>query len=853
MADPPKTAPEATTGDKIRAYDRHGEKITIDKTEIGKLYALGGRIATKDDVAKHAQEEAERAVQARYDALPTVNKIAGAVTTAAGALTGNPLLVGSDNAPPTVAAYGAGVRQGFTGGLHAGVTRQAIDAIGGKAKGDQFAAQVEQERAASPIAYGAGEVAGMVGGSVLGEAGAARALPTAGASAVGSAAERAVASRLAGLAGRGALGRATATAAEMGVRGAIEGGALGASSYVGEQLLQDQELAADKLFAAIGTGAVLGGAGGAVLGGAGSLAASGVRAGVDAMGGMARRGLARAMASAEEATTALANGGTLEGQVNTRLKNLSNEFALDALGATKTQARAALEHADPAAVADYVRRVAITPAAEGGGVLGGSMKAAMSGRADDMLAAIQADKYGRIATGLSGSIKGTPARVNMMELVGHAEDIYAAMRKDPTKVAGAEAFLNRVRLEAGAVMESGKVVDGTIDAAEAFYLRSDMAKQAYELGKASGAAGDAYKTYLREWDRASIRALDEAAEKGGKSGLGDEIRHWKREWQLASAAEEMAEGGAERMTRNNTFGIRESIGAAVGLATGNPLGAAGTMLGGKLLRERGSAFAAHALSEIADRGLLAKWVQRVDDQIGKASKGLLQPPAKGLLKPADKMPASKALARAAIDRAAQFQADPEGYVEKATRQAEALGAAHPEIAQAIVQRQVQAAAFLAEKIPHMPDPDPLDPHPAPKMTASEQAELARYAWYVEKPERFFKEVSRGKVTYEGAETAQRLMPRAFAELQERTMEALATQMAKGAKIPYRQRLVLGTLLDVAATPSQRPDHGAFLQQNVASVLPSEQPPAAPARSRPVSIPTQRSALDRLEANGPGRR
>jgi len=124
-------------------------------------------------------------------------------------------------------------------------------------------------------------------------------------------------------------------------------------------------------------------------------------------------------------------------------------------------------------------------------------------------------------------------------------------------------------------------------------------------------------------------------------------------------------------------------------------------------------------------------------------------------------------------------------------------------------------------------------------------------WYVEKPSRFFDEVARGKLTYEGAETAQRLMPRAFEDLQMRTMDALATQMARGKKLPFRQRQIIGVLMDMAATPSQRPDHAAFLQQNV---LPLTEPPqAAPARNRPVSIPTQRSALDRLEANGPGKR
>ncbi len=97
-----------------------------------------------------------------------------------------------------------------------------------------------------------------------------------------------------------------------------------------------------------------------------------------------------------------------------------------------------------------------------------------------MLEAIRADKAGRIADGLSASIKGTPARVDMTELASHASAIHDGMLKDPTKIAGADAFLSRVKVEASAIANAGKVAaDGTIDAADAFYLRSDMAKQAF--------------------------------------------------------------------------------------------------------------------------------------------------------------------------------------------------------------------------------------------------------------------------------------------------------------------------------------------------------------------------------------
>ena len=140
------------------------------------------------------------------------------------------------------------------------------------------------------------------------------------------------------------------------------------------------------------------------------------------------------------------------------------------------------------------------------------------------------------------------------------------------------------------------------------------------------------------------------------------------------------------------------------------------------------------------------------------------------------------------------------------------------------------------------------------MTPTEQASFARYAWYTEKPDRFFAEVSRGKLTPEGAEVAHALMPRAFEQLQQETAEALTTQLARGNRLPFRQRELLGQLLDFAATPAQRPEHRAFLQQNVSPVLPSNEriPSAGPKGPRRTSSQNG-SALDRLEAGGPGRR
>lgn len=835
---------------RVAVITPDGKFGTIGEEFADEIVRAGGRLLTKQQAEEHEADErqaaAERAVQERYDALPSPQKFVGVLNTVLGATT--PLTIGSSSdAPPEIAAYGAGVSQGLTGDLLDGAVRQGVDVIAGKEAGERYAQRAEQEREASPWAHGLGKLAGTAAG-VIAPAGAAAEKLGARAAARGLS--------YAAVDATSAAGRAATTAMELGARGAVEGALIGGGEYVGDTLLKDHDLAADKLFASVGTGALYGGATGAILGGGGSLLASGAKT------GLTRAFLPRA---ADESITRIATDAALDPAAKaaaverltqqSAAKRMANDLAVESLNATKVQMRNALEHAadqaaEKLAVGEYLNWEIIGKERNG---LTGAFKAGWNGRADDLLSAIQADKYGRIANGLSDAVKGTPARVNINDVAAKAYAEYGNMLRDPQRFAGADPFIRRVSGELDALRLSGKMArDGTIDAADAFYLRSELAKNAYELNRLSGHhAGEAYKAFLRDLDSTTIRAIDEAGAAAGKTGVGDNIRYWKRQWQLATEAEEMAQGGAERIAGNNTIGLREGIAGATAMMTGHVVADIAGPIALKIAKERGKAVAAYALSKLSERAMLAKVVETTNKQIAQASKGLLAPPVKGVFP----LPQTKHLVRTTLARVAAFQADPDAFVDKATRHVEAVATHSPEIASTLVQRQVQAMTFLSNKVPQQDDPDPFDPHKAPKMTANEEAEFGRYAYYVDKPERFFAEVAKGKLVPEGAEVAQALMPRAFDELRAQTADALATQLARGTRIPFRQRLLLGTLLDFAATPSQRPEHARFLQQNVVdSAAPSDKiPKSAPAKSRAASIPSQRSSLDQLEAGGPGRR
>lgn len=248
--------------------------------------------------------------------------------------------------------------------------------------------------------------------------------------------------------------------------------------------------------------------------------------------------------------------------------------------------------------------------------------------------------------------------------------------------------------------------------------------------------------------------------------------------------------------------------------------------------------------------------------VGKAATGLMEAP-KRLPKgdsptaPLPDLPPRTSIrqrAEEAMKRVAEYQADPEAFVNTVTRRTEGISVVAPNVTSAVVQRAVSAVAFLASKVPPV-DRDPLDPHPAPHLTDAQAHEIAQYSWYLDKPQRFFEEAGRGKLTFEGRSRS-RADAGAFAQLQTQVLSGMADSLAKGVRMPFAQREKVGLLLGVPATPSQRPEHMALLQQNVSVAPAAGQGPTSPQAQgpkRPAQIRTQQSALDRLETEGPGRR
>lgn len=840
---------------RVPVLDPDGRFGFIDEADVSKLPA-GARVLTKKQVddleTEQAREAAAAREQERYDNLPTIAKVAGAVGNVTQALTpGSALTFGpGPGSMPTANAYSEGVTSGLTAGMGQGIARQGIDATMGKEAGDRYAQSVEDAKAAHPLAHGLGNLMGTGAGIVAPIGGAAEQL-------AGRALTRA------GVEGASALSSAGATAAKLGVRGLAEGAAIGAGDYAGEQLLQDHDVATDKLFASAGLGALYGASTGAALGGAGSLIGSGVRAGLGRAAGALTRP-AEMMTEAASAAGARAENAAARtaADVEGTAKSAVSSFASDMLTESGMKGRAydrawsTIGGGFGLQSAEYTQRAAkylkngtrdVGEVLMRKGILDpkwGTIDAVKQGTAEAMLPRIESEleSVGQKIGAMTDTSGGRVQAQDILAAIKEVGDPYASSAA--TRPVSKE--LTKFSLELADSLGINDVRQ-SVPVQDLLRERKALDLMVFENAalNTSNVSTQVKRELRSKLEGLVVKALDESS--GRMSGdLAAEYKALKKDYVALNIARDVAEDSAARSKKAAFLGLSS-------LAAGG-----GSMLkavGHKLVKEHGDALAATWLYQAAEKGTLAKWVAKTDEQIARASRGLVALPEKGAAQASEVMPAPRHLATKALARVAAFQANPEAFVDHATAQTESISTHSPEIATGLVTRQVRAMAFLASKAPQQAEPDPLDPHPRVHMTPSEEASFARYAWYTERPERFFAEVSRGMLTPEGAETAQVLMPRAFAELQAQTFDALTTQLARGNRLPDRQRRLLGELLDFAATPAQRPQHRTFLQQNVSDVLPSDQQikSAAPAPSRPFPSSQSVSALDRIESGGPGRR
>ncbi len=814
---------------RVAVLDPDGNFATIDDTDIPNL-PDGARVLSATEVKNRELREA-------YDQKSTAEKIGGAVAgLAAGPVVGSALgSTGVITESPEMEAYQRGAKNTLTMGFDEGAIRRGLDAAGPAGSGARYAQRLDDVTETSPTAHTVGEVAGFAALSLGGRApGAARALPGMGIMSAGSIAEAGAGKLLGGLAKRGVIGRALAEGGKLAARGAVEAGLYTAGTEIANEDLHNRELTGEKLYTIAGhsgLSALMGGAIGGGFGATGSLAKSGGGALISKLADGSLGGSGRKAADAL-AFDSLGTTRKIADKVNAEVKG-----GTGAVGAYVNDLRKAQS------VADVAR----------------------TSRADEVLPLIQQDKA-RLGNEIGDVVKAHNIRVHVDEVVKPAVDVMDAMRRDPTRIQGAEAFGKRIQLMGEALHNDGKIAaDGTMNLADAYYARAQMEAVAHELGPKS-AAQNGFREYLRALDSHLVSRVEAAASLAGEDA--GRLRALKRQYHLASWAEKAAEDGTNRIAGNNIFGLREAMigGSAIGgaLVSDDPVGGAlkgvGLAMGGRLLRQRGAAVAAKALSKTLDSGFIANALRSADDAVAKAVPGVIfeakaARAATGASKPsAASAGAAKAEQGALRDEATaivkwtgDMHANPQRTLATLTEAASEVGrVAGPRAAAGYTQATLQAMQYVNRYVPQKERRDPLDPRSVPPLTMDEAQSLTRAYRYASKPQTVWQDFAKGIVTPEGLDAAQSLMPEQFANFQVMLFDHVQQHMMRNKQLTQSQRLRIDKLLGGAAI---RPDDIARNQQNFAKA-PAEADqgpkPEATGGNAPVNLNIQQSGFDAVE-------
>lgn len=855
-------------GKRIAVVDSDGQFGTIDEEYAHEIESSGGRILGQKEIA-------QRAVDERYDALPTAQKALGAVTTAVGALTGNPIAFGADPAaPPTVAAYGAGVRQGLTAGLHDAGMRKLVDAVGGKEAGEKYAAQRDQEEAASPVATGAGNVVGMLGGAALGSAGgAARALPSAGIAAGGELLENATIRALGGVAGKSALRRAAVTGAGMAVRGALEGAAYAGIEQAASDVVHDTPTTGQKLYTAMSHGLLTGGTLGGALGFGGSLAGSAVRGIGRSVARQLEGGLTEAAARGGKASDGLR--GLLDDPGNA-VRKFANEQALDSIargnGLQSTRFAKQVERAGgKAAVGETgVRYGLIDTGLPTDTPLHAAFKAGKSGTPQEILPKVEIalEQVGRKLGDITDS---SGARVTREQVMGAIDRV----AKEYESTAATRPVGRSLRAFGDDLIDSmGLHAEGSsARVQDALRERKGIDRIAFrdQATMDPKTALEAKRSLRWSIEDMITDALDEAS--GRVPGqLRDEYKALKRDFYHLSIWEDLAKDSAARSNKGALFGMRDTMLAAGAIASGNVAAAPVLALGGKVLRERGQAALAGYLTRAADRGTFNEMIRRLDTRVSKAAAGVLREANDG--SPVNARRAAKSgaprrrpdpetgraqveatqkQARQVVKWVGETKANPRRTMEKLEEAADIVAkTAGPKAAESYTATTLRAIAFVSSFVPVKERRDPLDPRSVPPLTYEEADRLVRAAKYAARPETIFDDFERGRVTPEGLRAAREFAPDVFMQFQMDLQQHVENHMLRNKRLTDSQRLRIDKLLGYPAGADLKPAAIARLQSNLMPA-PPEPPPADPtqANNAPVNLKIQQSGFDAVEARVAG--
>lgn len=899
-------APPLPTDKSGNVYVRgpDGTLGTVAPDDLPGVQAAGGAVATARDMQ-----------QMQLDSLPTAVK---ALKVATGDLG---FWASGGKFTPEGATLSRNIADGGTMGLSDLAIKEAARAWGGDALANKVRDNINAFDAESPNAAKAGQFLGSTAASIVGGAignaglaglrtfgvgAAALANPGVAVGALGQATENALISATKGMLARGAMGRAGATALQFAGRQAVEMGLQGALQQTTDDLFQDHELAAQKIFFAAGKDALIGGVTGGILGGVGSLAKSGLGALRGARGaavtiaeqaeGAASKSFAGAEtrqlgavsddavnAASKVRNAAAASSGAAEqiergvGEAATAgdkkaaagwLDNMAAEKAVKALGGDRT------------ALKTTVKALGEDGTREMGSLLIKRGIISAGDNAEESLVKLLAHKDA-IGDAIGKAVQAADSHVPFLDVVKRAKSLEnELLAKGPEHVGAADAVADAMSKLTRSLDAGGKIAgDGSVAVSDLLKARRGLESIAYKAGKLGDSnAKKAISSVARDLEDQIMGHLDAAS-----PGMRKVYEPLKREYQLLSNAQRMAETGVERVKGNQTFGLGEKImggigataGAVFGGGIGSLVGSAAMSGANYLARTRGNSVAAVMLSRMAERNAALAAMHTFDDVTAKAASGLLNAAgktgaadsiiAKNAAKNVERGYAAAAAKKAAsggdnvISRARTAMDQVKSANDNAAMQAridQAVGDLRqtaPKLADAMANTMTRAASFLASKMPVETKPYTTlgAPDQKPTIDAVQAAKFLRYKEAVDNPQGCLDRFARGEVRREDCETLKAVAPLAFQQIQLRTQRKLDEARDSGKPIPYEQRLKLSIVLDIQGDASLAPGMIRVMQRNLTT--PSDggttgPKPSAPRRPMTASIGTQLQGTDKLESS-----
>lgn len=695
---------------------------------------------------------------------------------------------------------------------------------------------------ANPLAAIGGEGLGLLGAVAAsgGAAGAGRGV-VGGAARVVTAPTRAVMALGRGVEGAGTaiLGEGVvARAATAAAQGAVEGSLFGVGQAVSESSIKDVPLTAERILAAAGHGALLGGG----LGGGVSVLGSVVRGAASKAGEVGAGLLGREAQLAGELAASVPRG---EGTVMALVDRYGREQAIKATGATQAMVERLQTMAPEMEQRIVTRFLDALPEALGkrpGSLLNAAEKAAGAERL--------VQKDGERMAGLLDELSTSGAKSETTKIISEFRQKVAA---ETASAISPDAQRAAREMNEWLTSAEQKIAEGDV---KALWKASEELRADIALGKDSGR--------LAGWKNGLHKAMVDEIEVTGQRAAADAIGpEFAARWKNAAAdyqasnwlAEATREGKRAASSASPISDALSDIGFVGNLAAGG-LGGLPTAVGGALLQNLIKRYGSDVAANVARAVTKGEGVHAIDQAIERLAGdkiARLVGVGRGAVEqlPQATTPTALAVEKAVKGRsdeptgtiAQRFQATKQALIDQApARAAQAqklaveLDQVAPGLGQATADRVQAAQEFLLSKLPQRPERPSLQPSKERQREPSfdEQQKFLRYARAVDDPLSVLDDARRGKLRPEAVEALKAVYPTIYEGLRAQVHEAVA---AKGDRLSYSERVRLGRLLDLPTDPSMEPAASRAYQRIQRQVPPPNRPvnPNAPPPPRPSPV------------------